>query len=84
METRALLNFEQVGRDVLNPAFRAKINRFLQTSDSPIKAGKYNLLVYALAVFALTILAGVGEQKLTELIQKLLFRKKKEKAKATM
>ena len=57
--------------------------RFLQTSDSPIKAGKYNLLVYALAVFALTILAGVGEQKLTELIQKLLFRKKKEKAKAT-
>ena len=52
--------------------------RFLQTDSSPIKAGKYNLLVYALAVIIATVLAGVGEQKLTELIQKLLFRKKKE------
>ena len=54
--------------------------RFLEDSSSPIKAGKYNLLVYALAVFALSVLAGVGEQKLTELLQKILFRKKKEKA----
>ena len=52
--------------------------RFLQTSDSPVKAGKYNLLVYALAVIISTVIAGIGEQKLTELIQKLLFRKKKE------
>ena len=52
--------------------------RFLQTSQSPVKAGKYNLLVYALAVIAATVLAGVAEQKLTELLQKLLFRKKKE------
>ena len=54
--------------------------RFLQPVSSPIKAGKYNLLVYAVAVFIVTVLAGVGEQKLTDLVQKLLFRKKKEKA----
>ena len=53
--------------------------RFLQTSSSPIKAGKYNLLVYAIAVIAVTILLGIGEQKLTELVQKLLFREKKTK-----
>ena len=52
--------------------------RFLIPVSSPIKAGKYNLLVYALAVIFATAIAGVGEQKLTELIQKLLFRKKKE------
>ena len=52
--------------------------RFLMPVSSPIKAGKYNLLVHALAVIFATVIAGVGEQKLTELIQKLLFRKKKE------
>ena len=56
--------------------------RFLEASSSPIKAGKYNLLVYGIAVIAGSVLAGVGEQKLTELLQKLLFRKKKEKAAA--
>ena len=51
--------------------------RFLQTDNtSPIKAGRYDLLVYALGVIILTVLLGVGEQKLTELIQKLLFKKK--------
>lgn len=57
--------------------------RFLQKSSSPIKAGKYNLLVYAVAVIVASALLGVAEQKLTELIQKLLFRKKKEKTRAT-
>jgi peptidoglycan/LPS O-acetylase OafA/YrhL len=54
--------------------------RFLQNADSPIKAGKYNLLVYALGVILLSVLLGVGEQKLTELLQKLLFKKKDKKA----
>ena len=54
--------------------------RFLQPATSPVKAGKYNLLVYALGVIILSALLGVAEQKLTELLQKLLFRKKKEKA----
>ena len=54
--------------------------RFLQKADSPIKAGKYNLLVYAVAVIILSVILGVIEQKITELLQKLLFRKKKEKA----
>ena len=54
--------------------------RFLQKADSPIKAGKYNILVYALGVIILSAVLGVLEQKLTELLQKLLFRKKKEKA----
>ena len=54
--------------------------RFLQKADSPIKAGKYNVLVYALAVIIASALLGVAEQKLTELLQKLLFKKKKEKA----
>ena len=53
--------------------------RFLQTSNF-LKAGKYNLLIYALAVFAASILLGMGEQKLTSLLQKLLFRTKKAKA----
>ena len=35
-------------------------------------------LAVILAVIFATVIAGVGEQKLTELIQKLLFRKKKE------
>ncbi len=56
--------------------------RFLQMDmTSPIKAGKYDLLVYAVGVIVLTVLLGVGEQKLTELIQKLLFRKKAKAAK---
>lgn len=56
--------------------------RFLQKdSSSPIKAGKYDLLVYALAVIALTVILGVLEQKLTELLQKALFRKKAEAVK---
>ena len=54
--------------------------RFLQKADSPIKAGKYNVLVYALAVIIASALLGVAEQKLTELLQKLLFKMKKEKA----
>ena len=55
--------------------------RFLQQDKtSPIKAGKYDLLIYAVAVIAASVLLGVAEQKLTELVQKLLFRKKKEKA----
>ena len=57
--------------------------RFLQTDKtSPIKAGKYDLLVYALAVIVASALLGVAEQKLTALVQKLLFRQKKEKAQA--
>ena len=55
--------------------------RFLQQDKtSPIKAGKYDLLIYAVAVIAASVLLGVAEQKLTWLIQKLLFRKKKDKA----
>lgn len=57
--------------------------RFLQSDKtSPIKAGKYDLLVYAVAVIVASALLGVAEQKLTSLIQKLLFRTKKEKVKA--
>ena len=56
--------------------------RFLEEPSSPIKAGKYNLLIYGIGVIVLSVLLGVGEQKLTELLQKLLFRKKKEKAAA--
>ena len=46
--------------------------------DSPFYlGGKYNnLLVYALLVIIVSSLAGVGEQKLTEWIQKLLFTKR--------
>ena len=51
--------------------------RFLQTDKtSPFKAGNYDLLIYAFAVFAGSILLGMAEQHLTGLIQKLLFRDK--------
>ena len=51
--------------------------RFLQTdATSPIKAGKYDLLVYGLAVIILSVILGVAEQELTGLLQKLLFKKK--------
>ena len=57
--------------------------RFLQSDKtSPIKAGKNDLLVYAVAVIVASALLGVAEQKLTALVQKLLFRTKKEKIKA--
>ena len=50
--------------------------RMLQT-DKTLKAGKINLLVYALGVIILSVLLGVAEQKLTELLQRLLFKGKK-------
>ncbi|MBR2750865.1 MAG: acyltransferase family protein [Clostridiales bacterium] len=54
--------------------------RFLQTNKtSPFKAGKYNLLVYAIGVFAVTVIFGVAEHYLTEGVKKLLFHKKKTK-----
>ena len=55
--------------------------RFLQKDDtSPIKAGKYDLLIYALAVFALSVIFGVAEYYITEFVKKVLFPKKKAKA----
>lgn len=55
--------------------------RFLQTDNTSfIKAGKNDLLIYVIFVMLFTVLLGVGEQKLTELLQKLLFRKKTAKA----
>ena len=54
--------------------------RFLQKdATSPIKAGKYDLLVYALGVIILSVILGVAEQELTTLLQKLLFKKKEAK-----
>ena len=51
--------------------------RFLQTdATSPIKAGKYDLLIYGLGVIILSVILGVAEQELTGLLQKLLFKKK--------
>ena len=50
--------------------------RFLQTNET-LKAGKLNLLIYAVGVIILTVVMGVAEQKLTELLQKLLFKGKK-------
>ena len=44
--------------------------------------GKFSPIVFAAGVFILSIVMGIGEQKLTELLQKLLFKKKKEKAAA--
>lgn len=42
--------------------------------------GKYNnLLVYGVGVVILTVLFGVGEQKITEAVQKLLFTKRVKK-----
>ena len=43
----------------------------------PFKAGKYNLLVFAIMVFIVSILLGMGEYHLTSAVKKLLFRKKK-------
>ncbi|MBR3058465.1 MAG: acyltransferase family protein [Clostridiales bacterium] len=54
--------------------------RFLQkNSTSPIKANKYNLLIYALGVFAVTVILGVAEYYITYFIKKVLFPKKKKK-----
>lgn len=51
--------------------------RFLQKDQtSPIKAGKYDLLVYAVAVFVLTVILGVAEKYLTDGVRKVLFSKK--------
>jgi len=59
--------------------------RFLQNNKtSPIKAGKYNLLIYALGVFAVTVILGVAEYYVTYFVKKLLFRKKKPKNEAVM
>ena len=60
--------------------FAINVLRWLETPGKIVNAGKYNLLLYGLGVFTLTILAGFVEQKLTEAIQKLLFRKKEKKA----
>ena len=57
--------------------------RFLEYNfdESPFYlGGKYNnLLVYGVAVIILTVLLGVGEQKITEAVQKLLFTKRVKK-----
>ena len=56
--------------------------RFLQKDmTSPIKAGKYNLLVYALGVIILSVLLGVIEYYITLGVKKVLFPKKKDKPK---
>ena len=52
--------------------------RFLQQNNtSPIKAGKNNLLIYALAVIAVTVILGVAEKYLCDGVTRVLFRKKK-------
>ena len=57
--------------------------RFLEYNfdESPFYlGGKYNnLLVYGVGVVILTVLFGVGEQKITEAVQKLLFTKRVKK-----
>lgn len=57
--------------------------RFLEynVKESPFYlGGKYNnLLVYAIAVIIVTVLLGVGEQRITEAVQKLLFTKRVKK-----
>lgn len=52
--------------------------RFIEVPDVVVCVGdvKNNLLIYAVSVIILTVLFGVGEQNLTERIQKLLFVKK--------
>lgn len=59
--------------------------RFLQSNKtSPFKAGKYNLLVYALGVFAVTVIMGVAEYYVTAGVKKVLFPKKKKKEKEAL
>ena len=56
--------------------------RFLQKDKtSPIKAGRYNLLIYALGVILLSVLLGVIEYYITLGVKKVLFPKKKDKPK---
>ncbi len=54
--------------------------RFMLKTNTPASVGNGVFLGYALAVIAASVLLGVGEQKLTELVQKLLFKKKEAKA----
>lgn len=54
--------------------------RFMLKTNTPASVGNGVFLGYALAVIAASVLLGVGEQKLTELVQKLLFKKKETKA----
>jgi hypothetical protein len=49
-------------------------------TNTPASVGNGVFLGYALTVIAASVLLGVGEQKLTELVQKLLFKKKEAKA----
>ncbi len=52
--------------------------RFLQKNEtSPFKAGKYNLLIYAVAVVVVTVILGVIEKYMCDGVTKVLFRKKK-------
>ncbi|MBP5491734.1 MAG: acyltransferase [Clostridiales bacterium] len=55
--------------------------RFLQQDrTSPIKAGRYNPLIYGLAVMAGSVVLGVAEKYLTDGVKFLLFPKKKKVA----
>ena len=54
-----------------------EIMRFLMKEKKfPFKVKNYNLLIFAIFTFALTILLGVLEKYITDGIKKLLFRKK--------
>ena len=53
--------------------------RFMLQTNTPVKANSPLFLGYALAVIAASVLLGVGEQELTKLLQKLLFKKKEAK-----
>ena len=57
--------------------------RFILQVKDITKAGNSVFLIYAIAVIAASVLLGVGEQELTKLLQKLLFKKKEAKAAKT-
>ena len=57
--------------------------RFILQAKDIAKAGNSVFLIYAIAVIAASVLLGVGEQELTKLLQKLLFKKKEAMAAKT-
>ena len=53
--------------------------RFMLQANTPASVGNHVFIGYALAVIAASVLLGVGEQELTGLLQKALFKKKEAK-----
>lgn len=60
--------------------FALNASKFILHTKTFVKMGKVGLFIFGASVFALSVILGMGEQHITNLVQKLLFKKKDKKA----